>query len=347
MNFSSHIIYWYNLNKRDLPWRNTKDPYPIWLSEILLQQTRVAQGLPYFHTFLENYPSLIALSKASEEHVFRLWEGLGYYNRARNLLKTAKILAQNPYPHFPNTPEALMQLPGIGPYTAAAIAAFAFDYPSPAIDGNAIRVITRYLAIDQPPQKARGMEQVKLGLDKLFNPKQAALFNQALMDFGATMCTPKKPQCHLCPIASSCQAFALKSPEAFPKKLPKKPKKERHFTFLMLIYRQKVLLQQRSEKDIWAGLWQFPILSDSFLTDAKTLATEALSLKGKLVKTLQLQPHLLSHQKIHANIQIWQLTEPPSLPGTWLPTNETSRLGMPRLLTRFLENEQWQHLWLD
>jgi len=207
MHFSKKILAWYYKNKRDLPWRSTKDPYKIWLSEIMLQQTRVAQGLPYYEKFVKEFPSIYHLANATEEKVLKLWQGLGYYSRARNMHNTAKAIVENYKGEFPNTYKELLKLKGIGDYTASAIASISFNVPEPVVDGNVYRVLSRYFGVDLPTNSSEGIKHFKSLAREVMNSNEIRDYNQGIMEFGAIQCAPKTPNCLHCPLNDSCVAL--------------------------------------------------------------------------------------------------------------------------------------------
>ena len=267
-HFSSLLIGWYLENGRALPWRETKDPYHILLSEIILQQTQVCQGLAYYQRFLNKYPTVNHLASASQDDIMQLWQGLGYYSRARNLHQAAKQIAQ--LGHFPRTYNEILKLKGVGAYTASAIASFAFNLPHAAIDGNAYRVLSRCFAINTPIDSTTGKKEFEQLANEIIDPKRPALFNQAMMDLGATCCTPKAPQCQQCPINALCLAHAQNEVALYPVKQAKIKLQTRYLTFIAIHDDTHILLKRRSEGDIWQGLYQ-PLLIEQ--TQANTTAS--------------------------------------------------------------------------
>ena len=310
MNFSNTLTYWYLKNKRDLPWRKTKSPYHIWLSEIMLQQTRVAQGLPYYLTFIEKFPTVFDLANASEQTVLKLWQGLGYYSRARNLHFTAKHIANELNGKFPVTFSEIKKLKGIGDYTASAIASICFNEPTAVVDGNVYRVLSRYFGIHTPINSSNGIKEFKKLAQTLIDPKQPALYNQAIMDFGALHCKPKNPLCETCPFANSCIALAQKKVSELPVKEKKIKVKHRYFNYMVVqTDTQDTILTERKGKGIWQGLYEFPLIETSSVIDKKGLikhqdfqdlfpseTTFSLFNTKKIV-------HKLSHQHLHT--QFW------------------------------------------
>lgn len=256
--FTYTLMHWHETeNKRIMPWKGEKDPYKIWLSEVILQQTRVAQGLGYYMKFLKNYPTINALAKADDTDVFKAWEGLGYYSRCRNLLRTARKVVEEYDGVFPKEYHEILKLQGIGPYTAAAIASFAFNAPAAVVDGNVLRVLARFFGKKLPIDTSEGRKYFSELAQKQIDTTSPALYNQAIMDFGATICTPKNPGCALCPLQQNCKAFKTNSVEKLPVKLTKLTKKHRFFTYLICRYNNGVLIKQRLDKDIWQHLHEY------------------------------------------------------------------------------------------
>ncbi len=258
--FTQSILTWYDPNRRPLPWKHIDDPYLVWLSEIILQQTRVDQGLAYYERFKATFPTVEDLAAATQDEVFKLWEGLGYYSRARNLHASAKFVAHNLNGIFPNTYKTLLQLKGVGPYTAAAVASFSFGLPHAVVDGNVYRVLSRFTNSATPIDSTEGKKEYALLAQQLLDQDQPALYNQAIMDVGATICTPKKPVCEQCPLIRKCAAYETGTIGERPIKVKKLTRKTRYFQFLLLKHPKGYLLQKREGKDIWQGLYQFPLL---------------------------------------------------------------------------------------
>lgn len=295
MNFSDQIIRWYAKNKRKLPWRNTSDPYKIWISEIILQQTRVDQGLPYYRRFITELPNIVSLSRASERTVLRLWQGLGYYSRARNLHSCAKYLVKHNSSRFPKTYEEIIKLKGIGPYTAAAISSFSFGLPHPVIDGNVYRVLSRFFAEPADPKTSKGKKRFEHLANRVFNPKKAAIHNQAIMEFGALQCVPQRPDCPTCVLKKECRAFKQNKVESFPNSSSKVKLKTRYFNYFIIQNHKGILIERRTEKDIWKGLYQLPLIESK--VEWRDLKEIGLSTDSYHKEQL-LKPHLLSHQRI-------------------------------------------------
>ncbi len=303
MSFQKEIIKWYQVNHRSLPWRNTTDAYVIWLSEIILQQTRVEQGLPYFNKFLEHFPSVADFAAASEIQVLKLWQGLGYYSRGRNMLHTAKQVMELHEGIFPVHYEQLIKLKGIGEYTAAAIASFANNEKKAVVDGNVFRVLARYFGVEEPINATLGKKRFTELAQELIEDQEPAIYNQAIMEFGALQCKPKSPNCGICPLQMGCYAFKHKKIEALPLKLKKVKVKERWFNYLVAIDQDQILTKQRKAGDIWQELFDFPLIETQsrphlddadFINDIRERFGEAV--KIALVAT---KKHILTHQIIY------------------------------------------------
>ena len=260
MTFQKEIINWYQINKRTLPWRNTIDPYVIWLSEIILQQTRVEQGLPYFHKFLESFPTLSDFANASEDQVLKLWQGLGYYSRGRNMLITAQQVMADYNGIFPTAYDQLIKLKGVGEYTAAAISSFSANENKAVLDGNVFRVLARHFGIAEPINSTVGKKLFAKLSQELIVGEKASLYNQAIMEFGALQCKPKSPKCEICPIAMSCYAFNHQQVNSLPVKLKKVKIRERWFNYFIGINDDHILINHRKAGDIWQKLYDFPLI---------------------------------------------------------------------------------------
>ncbi|MDM9631329.1 A/G-specific adenine glycosylase [Robiginitalea aurantiaca] len=316
MDFSDRILSWYAQNKRDLPWRKTRDPYNVWLSEIIMQQTRVAQGLPYYLRFIERFPEVADLARASEEEVLKTWQGLGYYSRARNLHATAQRVATDYQGTFPATYKELMDLKGVGPYTAAAIGSICFDLLTPVVDGNVYRVLSRYFGVELPVNSGEGSRYIADLAGQVMSKESPGNYNQALMEFGALQCIPRNPDCLACPLSDSCVALAKKKVSQLPVKLPKKAVRKRYFNYFMPVDPDfQTLLIKRKDKGIWRGLYEFPLLeSELELPDEKA---EAQILEGVFtqlnepLKFVKCNPiplvHKLSHQHLFVTFRILYL----------------------------------------
>ena len=333
--FSNSIEEWYRLNGRDLPWRHTQDPYAVWVSEIILQQTRVAQGMDYFNRFLSRFPTVEQLAAANEEEVLLMWQGLGYYSRARNLHKAARqIVAMG---GFPKTFEEVMKLSGVGEYTAAAICSICFGLPCAVLDGNVFRVLSRYFGIDTPIDTLLGKRTFRSMADEMLDTLQPALYNQSIMDFGAMVCTPKSPQCAVCPLVETCVAFACGNVSSLPVKARKTKVRNRYLTYLLLTDADdRIYLQRRGEGDIWQGLYE-PFCHES---DAPLTAAEATTLMPELqpMKSVCGFTHQLTHQLLHADAYlVCTGASVPHLPGVWVERDKLQDYAMPRLVLLLIE----------
>lgn len=305
--FSNLIINWYLSHKRILPWREISDPYKIWVSEIILQQTRIAQGLNYYLRFLEKFPNIATLANASEDEVLLQWQGLGYYSRARNMHKTAKEIMEIHHGKFPTDYESIRALKGIGDYTAAAIASFAYNLPHAVLDGNVFRVLSRYFAIDTPIDSTTGKKQFSELAQELLNLKNPALYNQGIMDLGATVCLPSSPNCEDCPLQNSCLAYGNNTQTNFPVKEKKIIQKDRYFIYLVITdTTNHFFLHRRIAKDIWQGLYEFPLVELTHPFNDPSQSEEiisALSDEFSDITITAVKPtikHVLSHQNIYA-----------------------------------------------
>jgi A/G-specific adenine glycosylase len=339
------LLNWYHQNKRNLPWRNTKNPYFIWLSEVILQQTRVAQGLPYYQNFTQRYKTVIELANAPLQDVLKLWQGLGYYSRARNMHQTAQIVASQYGGKFPNTYRELVKLKGIGPYTAAAIASFAYNLPHAVIDGNVFRVLSRLFLISEPINTTRGKKVFEATANEFLNLHAPAEHNQAIMELGATVCLPKKPNCTVCPLNSSCMAFTIKKMADLPVKLPKSAVKTRYFNYLIVINKNHILLTKRKEKDIWQHLFE-PILIESAEAIKEPELVEIISGKGwfnpkkATISYALTYRHVLTHQKLICNFYLAEIKgEKPKInEGIWVAVKDVDKYPTHRLFEKFLLN---------
>jgi A/G-specific adenine glycosylase len=307
--FVSELLEWYALNKRNLPWRETNDPYLIWLSEILLQQTRVSQGLPYYEKFVKAFPNVNALALAKEQEVLRLWQGLGYYSRARNLHAASKCIVNEWNGSLPNNYQDLLQLKGVGSYTAAAIASFAFNEKVAVLDGNVFRVLSRVFGVDTDIASHTGLKEFTLLANKLLPEKKADIYNQSIMEFGALHCTPQSPSCDQCPLGEICFARKHSMQGVLPVKVKKLIKKTRFFNYLVIKEKNKIYLRQRIEKDIWQGLYEFHLMEDNDIHSIEEILlkdgfTKELK-KSVIEKESEIYKHVLTHQTIFA--KFWLL----------------------------------------
>ncbi|WPR74974.1 A/G-specific adenine glycosylase [Algoriphagus sp. NG3] len=297
--FSYQILSWYKDNPRELPWRSTDDPYKIWLSEIILQQTRVAQGLPYYYAFTEAYPSVRALALAPEEEVLRLWQGLGYYSRARNLHSCAKSIWFEMGGEFPKNYEGLIKLKGVGSYTASAIASFAYGEVKAVVDGNVFRVLSRYFGIETDIASSKAKKEFETLANQIIPQEEPGEFNQAMMDFGARLCTPKNPSCSTCPLKTSCFAHLYNMVSDLPVKINKVKIRERHFHYYVIKCGDRWVWKKRTSGDIWEGLHDFPQVESS-----QEIQSLPMDIPIKTEREAQLFPkkyrHILSHQRLNA-----------------------------------------------
>lgn len=341
MNFPKTLINWYLQNQRELPWRKTNNPYFIWLSEIMLQQTRVAQGLSYYLKFTEAFPTVLDLAKADESTILKMWQGLGYYSRARNLHFTAKHIAYNLNGEFPSTYKDIIKLKGVGDYTASAIASFAFNEPTAVVDGNVYRVLSRYFGIETAINSSVGIKEFKALADTLIDTKQPANYNQAIMEFGAIQCKPKKPLCMFCPLSKSCIALQKNLIEKLPVKEKKIKIKNRYFNYLVVkTENDTTILTERKGKGIWKGLYQFPLIeSDKCISKNNLISSEEFSKLFPYETTLSLFNkkeivHKLSHQHIHT--QFW-VVETKHLTEAKIEWSTIETYPVPILIANFLE----------
>ncbi len=341
MSFSEKILGWYQSNKRELPWRSTRDPYKIWLSEIILQQTRVVQGMPYYHRFLEAFPSVHDLANASEDKVLKLWQGLGYYSRARNLHATAKMVVNNYDGVFPQTYEGLKSLKGVGDYTASAIASICFDVPEPVVDGNVYRVLARYFGVELPINSTEGVKYFKELAREVMGIKNVRDYNQGIMEFGAIQCAPKKPYCLLCPLQDSCVALKENKVDVLPVKLNKTKIKDRHFNYLVFLDDdENTLMEQRKGRGIWQNLYQFPLLESEkeFQVDEmeKSLTGKNNFPETKSLSLYNSEPitHKLSHQHLHTKFWILKTD---GLLANGISWQKITAFPVPVLIADFIE----------
>lgn len=340
MTFNSLILIWFDKNKRNLPWRTHSDPYKIWLSEIILQQTRVAQGIDYYLKFTETYSTIQDLAAASEQDILRLWQGLGYYSRARNLHATAKFIVENHRGKFPNNYKELLKLKGIGPYTAAAIASIAFQEAVSAVDGNVFRVFSRYfnihLDISQPKTRNYFFQ---LG-NEIIDPKKPGDFNQAVMELGATVCLPVNPKCEICPVNESCEALTQKTITQLPVKTKKTKVSQRYFHFMEISDGKNFLMTKREEKDVWKNLFTFPLIELSENESIPKMISSGINFE----KTHE-EIHILTHQKL--NITFWKTktkeeelqNHAEKLKAEIYSLAELDQLPLPRPMEKYLDKK--------
>ncbi|GLB50777.1 A/G-specific adenine glycosylase [Neptunitalea lumnitzerae] len=341
MDFAKCLIEWYLSNKRDLPWRRTRNPYKIWLSEIMLQQTRVAQGLPYYLKFLEAFPKVEDLANADEDEVLKLWQGLGYYSRARNLHATAKKVAFELNGNFPDTYKALLKLKGVGDYTASAIASISFGEAQPVVDGNVYRVLARFFGVDTPINSAEGVKYFKELAHKVKNVEQIAVYNQAIMEFGATQCKPQSPDCSVCPLQKECVALATNKVKELPVKLKKTKVTKRYFNYIVYIDKEgKTILTKRTAKGIWYNLYEFPLIETVKPVKSKNVLLEDEGLREMNIERLALYNtkeivHKLSHQHLYTKFWVVHLQD--VLPNG-IPFEKVKEFAVPVLVANFIED---------
>ena len=344
--FSDKVVKWYETNKRLLPWRETRDPYKIWLSEIILQQTRVVQGLPYYTKFIKRFPDVNTLAEATEQEVLRLWQGLGYYSRARNLHKCAKVIVSTHNSVFPKTFASLKTLHGIGDYTAAAIASFAFKESVAVVDGNVFRVLARVFGIATEINSPVGKKSFSLLANELINKKDPDIHNQAIMEFGALFCTPKNPNCDNCIFLSSCFAANKAMQHMLPVKIRPKAARIRHFTYVVIQKGKSLLMKKREEKDIWEGLFDFYLMEneESLSTDKllyRLKTSHQLDVEFSQVRVSGIYKHVLSHQVIFSRFIVVKTISNFGLANEkfkFYSPKQIAVLPKPVLISRFLED---------
>lgn len=346
MDFFTHQIHqWYSNFKRDLPWRNTRDPYYIWLSEIILQQTRINQGWAYYTRFIQAFPTVKDLANASEDEVLKLWQGLGYYSRARNLHHTAKIIVDQYQGKFPETYRGLLSLKGIGEYTAAAIASISFNEEVPAVDGNVYRVLARYYGISEPMDTTPGRKIFMQLAKELVKGTNPGMHNQAMMEFGALQCTPQKPNCPECPLNIHCFAYLNNKQGELPVKSKKTTQRNRYFNYFVLMNEHHTWIRKRTHKDIWKNLYEFPMIeteSDSTMETLFSLKEVKQLLKVPFViENIQdWKVHLLTHQRIYFRILVIRLLQDMTMPAEYIKVSKADifNFAVPKLLETHLQN---------
>ncbi len=348
MNFTKVLNYWYKQNKRDLPWRRTNDPYFIWVSEIILQQTRIEQGLDYYLRFLEKFPDIHSLAEADEKDVLKIWQGLGYYSRARNLHSAACEIMALHQGVFPKTYDEIRKLKGIGDYTAAAIASIAFGIPTPVVDGNVLRLFSRFFGIDEPIDKAKGKTAIQGKANLLINLEHPGDFNQAIMEFGALQCKPA-PDCKICPLKSGCVAFQQKRVADLPVRSGKQKQRTRYFYYFFILSgrgkSRSVYLKKRIGTDIWKNLFDFPLvekekaISYNKLIRSKEWNDLFLGKKMKLLKESKPYRHILSHQIIVAKFYQLETAFQSDMSYLKVAISDIEKYPVPRLVEKYLEDQ--------
>jgi A/G-specific adenine glycosylase len=344
--FTKQLTDWHaNDNMRDLPWKSEKDPYRIWLSEVILQQTRALQGLPYYLRFTEKYPTVKALAKAIDEEAFRLWQGLGYYNRCKNMLATARLIVNEHAGKFPDTYEQLLTLKGIGPYTAAAIASFAFGAPQAVVDGNVYRVLSRYFGIDTPYDSTDGKKTFAKLAQELLDTKHSAAYNQAIMDLGATICTPRNTRCDTCPLVKKCIASDRQMVALLPVKSKKQKVRKRYFNYILFRWKDTVWIHKRTGSDIWENLHEPYLMETEQLIDSEQLANHTslkkINIKDPILTHVGNTTQRLTHQIIEARFFSINLNKRPEIAddnGMWLSVNELNKTAFPKTVVSFFKN---------
>lgn len=349
--FTQLLMQWHQQeNTRTMPWKGIKDPYKIWLSEIILQQTRVEQGWAYYERFIQHYPTIQHLAKAKDEAVFKLWEGLGYYNRCKNLLFTARQIVHEYKGIFPSDYESLLALKGVGPYTGAAIASFAFNLPYAVVDGNVFRVLARYFGEHTPTDSTKGKQLFSNLANDVLDKKEPGLFNQAIMDFGATVCKPALPLCGSCALHKNCVAYASATVNKLPVKEKILTKKSRWISYFLFNYNETVLVNKRTGNDIWQNLYEFYVVENEEAiiwteTMVQQWLEEQFGIKKANVQFIS-EPttQQLTHQKIKGQFIKVQLNKKPVMleQYQWQPVQQLNKLAFPKFINQFLEQKEIQ-----
>ncbi len=348
MFFPRELITWYQLHKRDLPWRHTRDPYTIWLSEIILQQTRVEQGLPYFNRFIDRFPTIADFAAATEDEILRYWQGLGYYSRARNMHQTAQMVMERFGGTFPSSYGELISLKGIGSYTAAAIASFSAHEPYAVVDGNVYRVLSRYFGIDEPINTGKGRQLFAELATKMLYRDDPSTYNQAIMEFGALQCRPQNPACGDCPLGISCAARQAGHTARLPVKLKTSRVRDRFFDYFILSDNNRIWMNKRGPGDIWENLYEFPLIETAAQLPLSELLEmpDVKKLFGDTAEVLSVSrtyKHLLSHQKLHARfitLSGYTLSSHKKTGWNSFFTKELDTLAKPKLIYAFLQDRK-------
>lgn len=343
--FKKILLQWYDPAARPMPWKGETDPYRIWISEVILQQTRVEQGWEYYNRFVAKYPNVFDLANAPQEDVLRLWQGLGYYSRARNLHKGAKQIVEKYNCVIPPDLKLIQEISSVGPYTAAAIASFAFGLPHAVMDGNVIRIIARLFGISEAFDTTSGQKLFRELAQKLIDVHQPAIYNQAIMDFGATVCTPSLPKCPECPMNDICIAYQTGNVAELPVKSKKIKKKDRYFDYLVLVYQDKIYLEKRENKDVYKDMYEFILQEGEKPMNDNNVENRILSLTGKkynYIKTEIKKPHILTHQRLHITFYMIQVSEKPSLSkGKWVKASSIYSLPFPNYISQYLMTQSF------
>lgn len=348
-DFSDKIIGWYRHHKRDLPWRQSNDPYIIWLSEIILQQTRVVQGLPYFRRFAEAYPSVYDLASASQQEVLRLWQGLGYYSRARNLHACARLIVEQYDGIFPRTYHELLQLKGVGSYTAAAIASFAHNQTVAVLDGNVFRVLSRVFGVEDDILSSQGQKRFQELAAQLVPEGKAGEYNQAIMEFGALQCTPQSPACLLCPLSEMCYAYQHNAQKRLPVKIKKVKVRKRYFSYLLIRKGTHIYMKERGAGDIWQGLYDFHLLESRHPVDnvddlpEDELLSAIIKQTNSQIEMSDVYRHVLTHQQLQLRFFLIDVSKGTLADSLWArnqlrpyTTDEVKELPKPILIDKYL-----------
>lgn len=347
MEFTGKLLEWYHLHKRDLPWRHTSNPYYIWLSEIILQQTRIDQGLPYYTRFIDTFPTVYDLAKASEQEVLKLWQGLGYYSRARNLHAAAREIVLAHQGEFPNNYHDILSLKGIGTYTASAIASIAFRIPVPVVDGNVLRFLTRYFGIMEPIDSGKAKAEVSRQASELIDTDDPGSFNQALMEFGAKQCIPRNPECSVCIFQKECFAFNRNLTEQIPVKGRKTAQRIRYFNYLVIRVKNNsgFYLDKREQNDIWKNLYTFPLIETGKAVSPEKLRAEKawkelfINQKIKVKKKSTSLKHILTHQLITARFIEVEIEKPLKGDFVFVEPSSFDKFPLPRLIEKYLQQK--------
>lgn len=341
MTFENKVVKWYIENQRELPWRKTKDPYKIWLSEVLLQQTRVDQGMSYYLKFVDEFPKVQDLANATEEKVLNFWQGLGYYSRARNLHFAAKQVVNDFEGKFPKTYKTILQLKGVGEYTAAAISSICFEEKEAVVDGNVYRVLSRCFEIDTPIDTTKGKKEFKELANLLLKDSQPSLFNQGMMELGATVCSPKKPKCTICPLQLECLTSSKSTQLDYPFKSKKIKQKNRYFNYLVIKKDNHFYIEQRVGKGIWENMYQFPLIETAREKENWNNEVDGL----KLVAVSQQLKHVLSHQKIYAKFWEFEVLKTNQFvpESKWIKVcfDDLEHKPLPRLIENYVTGSSW------
>ncbi|MBN1822050.1 MAG: A/G-specific adenine glycosylase [Prolixibacteraceae bacterium] len=342
VDFLQNLYQWYRFEKRDLPWRSTSDPYKIWISEIILQQTRIKQGINYYNHFIELFPTVSDLALASEDEVLKAWQGLGYYSRARNLHFTSKIIVKKFNGVFPEKYEDILSLKGIGPYTAAAIVSIAFNNSYAAVDGNITRVLARLFEIKTPVDSEKGKKEIQLAAEKLINKNDPGLHNQALMELGAIICLPASPDCLNCPVSANCLAYKNKSTKNIPVKKSRVKQRNRYFYYLLIDEGNSVYLQKRDKNDIWENLYELPLIETKHPEKPENIISkngwEKLTSGMEFCGISDEVIHILSHQKLFTRFICLKKSSLVKLDHPLIRVNKKDihTFAVPRLVEKYL-----------